>query len=373
MLSQKITIALKDHSYDIHVGDGLLDQAGKIITPLLNRPKTVIITDDNVARHQLPRLEKSLDLVNITFDVIILPAGEATKSFSQLENLLDQLLALHLERGDKIIALGGGVIGDLVGFAASIYLRGIGFIQIPTTLLAQVDSSVGGKTGINSPRGKNLIGSFHQPALVLSDVSSLSSLPARQLLSGYAEVVKYALINDREFFHWLEENSAKIIAGDPTAQTEAIITCCRAKATVVAEDEKEKGGRALLNLGHTFGHALEAEANYSDRLFHGEAVAIGMVMAFDLSVEMGLCPAEDAVKVRRHLERLSLPVRISNINHPVSQIKMTAERLFNHTLHDKKISDGRVTFVIASGIGKAFLSAEINPDDVKHVFQLALD
>ena len=238
MLSQKITVALKNHSYDIHVGLGLLDQAGTVIAPLLGRLKTVIITDNNVAAHLLPRLEKSLSAENIAFDSIILPAGEATKSFDQLESLLDRLLALNLERGDKIIALGGGVIGDLVGFAASIYLRGIGFIQIPTTLLAQVDSSVGGKTGINSPRGKNLIGSFHQPDLVITDVSTLDSLPKRQLLSGYAEVVKYALIGDSDFFLWLEKNSTKIIGGDHEAQTEAIITCCRAKAAIVAEDEK---------------------------------------------------------------------------------------------------------------------------------------
>ncbi|MCK5424330.1 MAG: 3-dehydroquinate synthase [Emcibacter sp.] len=373
MLSQKITVALKNHSYDIHVGLGLLDQAGTVIAPLLGRLKTVIITDNNVAAHLLPRLEKSLSAENIAFDSIILPAGEATKSFDQLESLLDRLLALNLERGDKIIALGGGVIGDLVGFAASIYLRGIGFIQIPTTLLAQVDSSVGGKTGINSPRGKNLIGSFHQPDLVITDVSTLDSLPKRQLLSGYAEVVKYALIGDSDFFLWLEKNSTKIIGGDHEAQTEAIITCCRAKAAIVAEDEKEKGVRALLNLGHTFGHALEAEVGYTDHLFHGEAVAIGMVMAFDLSVKMGLCPERDAVKVKQHLEKLSLPTRISNVDHPIAKIEMTAARLFDHTLHDKKLSCGQVTFVITSGIGKAFLSRDINPRDVKHIFQLALD
>lgn len=372
MLSQKITVALKTRSYDIHVGNGLLDVAGEIIAPLLSRPRTVIITDTNVAEHQLPRLEAALMQAKIAFDTIILPAGEATKSFKQLESLLDRLLDLKLERQDKIIAFGGGVIGDLAGFAASIYLRGIDFIQIPTTLLAQVDSSVGGKTGINSPKGKNLIGCFHQPVLVISDVSILNSLPVRQLRAGYAEVVKYGLIGDSLFFHWLENNGSKIITGDPEVQTEAIITCCRAKAAIVAKDEKEKGVRALLNLGHTFGHALEAEAGYSDHLFHGEAVAIGMVMAFDLSVKMGLCPERDAIKVRRHLKEISLPTRITKTDHPVSKVKMTAEKLFNHTLHDKKLSNGRVTFVIASGIGKAFLSSDINPDDIKQIFQLAL-
>jgi len=372
-MPQKITVTLKDHHYDIHVEDGLLDQAGDYIAPLLCRPRTVIITDENVARHQLPRLEKSLAQANIAFDNIILPAGESTKSFARLDHLLDQLLALRLERRDKIIAFGGGVIGDLAGFAASIYQRGIDFIQIPTSLLSQVDSSVGGKTGINTPRGKNMVGSFHQPCLVLTDVSTLDSLPKRQLLAGYAEVVKYGLIGDRAFFNWLEENGQKIIGGDHQAQTDAILTCCRAKAHVVAEDEKETGARALLNLGHTFGHALEAEAGYSDSLFHGEAVAIGMVMAFDLSVKMGLCPPADAARVKQHLAQIALPTRISKSGHPVSQLEMTAERLFNHTLHDKKISGGQITFVLTSGIGDAFLSNKINPEDVKQIFQLAID
>ncbi len=371
-MSQKVTVSLNSHSYDIHVGAGLLDQAGAIIGPILSRPRTVIITDENVARHHLSRLETSLGANAIDHDTIILPAGEATKSFQQLERLLDQLLALNLERQDRIIAFGGGVVGDLVGFAASIYQRGIGFIQIPTTLLAQVDSSVGGKCAINSPRGKNLIGSFHQPCLVLSDVSTLDTLPKRQLLAGYAEVVKYGLMGDAAFFDWLENQGQKIIDGDQAARIEAIVTCCGAKARIVGEDEKERGCRALLNLGHTFGHALEAEAGYSDRLLHGEAVAIGMVMAFDLSVKMGLCPDADAIKVRQHLENISLPTHINNTDHPVSQVRMTADRLFDHTLHDKKTSGGKTIFVIVSGIGKAFLSNDINPEDVKKIFLAAL-
>ncbi|VAX08718.1 3-dehydroquinate synthase [hydrothermal vent metagenome] len=371
-MTQKITVSLESHSYDILVGEGLLDQAGALIAPLLPRLKTVVITDENVAKHQLPRLEKSLVSANIEFDTIIMPAGEASKSFHHLEHLLDQLLSLKLERNDIIVAFGGGVIGDLVGFAASIYMRGIDFIQIPTTLLAQVDSSVGGKTGINSSRGKNLVGSFHQPCLVLTDVSSLNSLPKRQLLAGYAEVVKYGLIDDATFFSWLEKNGQKIISGDPEARREAIVKSCQAKARVVAEDEKERGNRALLNLGHTFGHALEAEAGYSDLLFHGEAVAIGMVMAFNLSVKMGLCSKEDAERLQQHLEEMSLPTRISKTDHPISQVKMTAERLYGHVLQDKKKSDGRVNFVIVSGIGKAFLSNDINPEDVKKIFLSAL-
>ncbi len=372
-MTQKITVSLKNHSYDILVGTGLLDQAGALIAPLLPRLKTVVITDENVAKHQLPRLKKSLVSANIEFDTIIMPAGEATKSFRHLENLLDRLLSLKLDRNDIIIAFGGGVIGDLVGFAASIYMRGIDFIQIPTTLLAQVDSSVGGKTGINSPRGKNLVGSFHQPCLVLTDVRSLNSLPKRQLLAGYAEVVKYGLIDDAAFFSWLEKNGQKIISGDPQARREAIVKSCQAKARVVAEDEKERGNRALLNLGHTFGHALEAEAGYSDLLFHGEAVAIGMVMAFNLSVKMGLCSKEDAERLQQHLEEMSLPTRVSKTGHPISQVKMTAERLYGHVLQDKKKSDGRVNFVIVSAIGKAFLSNKIDPKDVKEIFQAAIN
>ncbi|NOZ41877.1 MAG: 3-dehydroquinate synthase [Alphaproteobacteria bacterium] len=365
---RKITVAVKDHSYDIYVGDGLLDQAGDLIAPLLSRPRTVVVTDENVARHQLPRLKKSLTQAEITFDTIILPPGEATKSFDHLERLLDQLLALGLERHDKIIAFGGGVIGDLTGFAASIYQRGIGFIQIPTSLLAQVDSAVGGKCGINSPRGKNLIGSFHQPDLVLSDVSTLNSLPERQLVAGYGEVVKYGLIGDRKFFNWLEQNGADIIAGNPAARTKAILTCCQAKAKIVSLDEKERGPRALLNLGHTFGHALEAECGYSDALLHGEAVAIGMVMAFDLSVKMGLCPKADAVTVRRHLEKITLPTKP-----PLSRVNMTADNLFNHTLRDKKMSGGTATFVLVSAIGGAFLSRDTQAGDIRQIFLSALD
>jgi len=375
--SQKITVGLDRQAYDIHVGEGLLDHAGDWIAPLLNRPRTVIITDENVAKAQLPRLENAFVRAQIDFDTIILPAGEATKCFDQLEKLLDRLLDLKVERQDKIIALGGGVIGDLVGFAASIYLRGIGFIQVPTSLLAQVDSSVGGKTGINSPRGKNLIGSFHQPDLVLIDVTTLDSLPPRQLRAGYAEVVKYGLIGHKDFFIWLQDNGAKIIAGDRSAQRHAILISCRAKAQVVAADEKEQGPRALLNFGHTFGHALEAEVGYGDTLFHGEAVAIGMVMAFDLSVKMGLCPPQDAVTVRQHLDLMGLPTRIApsghHISQALSQIKMTADHLFNHTLKDKKISGGKVTYVLTSGIGQAFLSRDIDPEDVKTLFNLALN
>ncbi len=371
-MRQKITVRLKDNSYDIHVGEGLLDQAGELVAPILARPKTVIITDENVARHQLPRLERALTNADISFGSLILPAGEATKSFKQLEKLLDRLLELRLERSDKIIAFGGGVIGDLVGFAASIYQRGIGFIQIPTTLLSQVDSAVGGKTGINSPRGKNLIGSFHQPDLVLTDVTVLDSLPEKQLLAGYAEVVKYGLIGDKGFFHWLEDNGRKIISGDPAARIEAILTSCRVKAHIVAEDEKEQGVRALLNLGHTFGHALEAEVGYSGDLLHGEAVAIGMVMAFDLSVKMGLCPASDAENVRRHLEDMSLPTTIGHSNHPISKIHMTATDLYDHTLHDKKTSAGKVTYVLASAIGGAMLRRDVAPEDIREIFQQAL-
>lgn len=360
-------------SYDILVGDDLLGQAGELIRPVLKRNKTVIITDRNVAPHHLPRLEQSLKAADIAFDSLVLPAGESTKSFDQLENLLDQLLRLKIERGDHIIAFGGGVIGDLVGFAASIYQRGIGFIQIPTSLLAQVDSSVGGKTGINMPLGKNLVGSFHQPSLVITDVNILDSLPLRHLKAGYAEIVKYGLINDRAFFDWLEDNAARIINGDKPSQIEAIVKSCRAKAAIVSYDEKEQGSRALLNLGHTFGHALEAQCGYGDSLIHGEAVAIGMVMAFDLSVRMGRCPKEDAARLRNHLDGLGLPTGLRDPDHAVSNIAMSAAELYQHSLLDKKSAHGRVTYVLAAKIGAAFLEKDIRPEDVKAVYQNALE
>lgn len=365
---KKTTVELGIRSYDILIGENILDVAAKHILPILNRPRTVIITDENVAHHQLARLEKNLSKNNVQFDTIILPPGEATKSFTMFDSLLDKLLSLRLERSDLIIALGGGVIGDLVGFVASVYLRGIDFIQIPTTLLAQVDSSVGGKTGINSKHGKNLIGAFHQPKLVLIDVTTLETLEKRHVIAGYAEVVKYGLINDPDFFNWLQLNGETLINGPKEIsrplRAEAIFKSCEAKAAVVAEDEKETGARALLNLGHTFGHALEAENGYNDDLYHGEAVAMGMIMAFDLSVKMGLCKKEDYDHIRIHLDAIGAQ--------KASQFNFDVDNLLHHMKGDKKMSDGKLTFVIARGIGKSFLSKDVDMQDVKAVLKSAL-
>jgi 3-dehydroquinate synthase len=266
------------------------------------------------------------------------------------------------------VALGGGVIGDLTGFAAAILLRGLDFVQVPTTLLAQVDSSVGGKTGIDSPQGKNLIGSFHQPRLVLADTEALSTLPRRELLAGYAEIVKYGLIDDPEFFHWLETHGHKVIDGDPEARLHAIYKSCQAKARIVAADERESGQRALLNLGHTFGHALEAETGFSEALLHGEAVAIGMVMAFELSVRLGLCPAEDAERLRRHLAAVGLPTDPGHIEGRV----FSPAALIEHMTRDKKVRDGRMTFVLARGIGQAFLTRDVAASDLGDFMAVAL-
>ncbi len=363
-MMQKTTVDLGNRSYDILIDENIIDNAADYIVPLLKRAKTVIITDENVARHQLSRLEHNFSENNLEYDTIILPAGEATKSFEQLEELLDKLLSLRLERTDMIIAFGGGVIGDLVGFAASIYLRGIDFIQIPTTLLAQVDSSVGGKTGINSRHGKNLIGAFHQPRLVLIDVTTLETLDPRHIIAGYAEIVKYGLINDDAFFAWLEQNGEALIEGDRNLRSQAIRKSCAAKATVVADDERETGARALLNLGHTFGHALEAENGYNDTLFHGEAVAMGIILAFKLSAKTGLCPHDDVDRVVKHFQKTSAK--------QISSFNFNVENLLNHMKGDKKMSGGKLTFVVASGIGKSFLSKNVNMDDVRSVLEGAL-
>lgn len=362
---QTTKVDLGRRSYDILIGEHLLDKAAEHILPYLNAKRTVIITDENVALHQLPRLEQSLVVAHISFETVVLPAGEATKSFAQLETLLEQLLKMRLERSDTIIALGGGVIGDLVGFVASIYLRGINFIQIPTSLLAQVDSSVGGKTGINSKHGKNLIGAFHQPKLVLIDVTSLETLDHRHIVAGYAEIVKYGLINDVEFFEWLEHNGDALISGDRACRIEAIQKSCAAKADVVASDEKEAGVRALLNLGHTFGHALEAENGYNDSLFHGEAVAMGCVLAFQLSHMMGLCPETDVERVKAHFKKFLI--------RDISDFSFNADNLLHHMKGDKKMADGKLTFVLARGIGQSFLSNDVDMNDVKTVLVKALE
>ena len=365
---QKTKVNLGKRSYDIVVGENIIDDAAAYIMPCLNNSRTVIITDENVAEHQLPRLEHTFIENNIDFETIILPAGESTKSFCYLEKLLDDLLKLRLERSDVIIALGGGVIGDLVGFAASVYLRGINFIQIPTTLLAQVDSSVGGKTGINSTQGKNLIGAFHQPIFVLIDVTTLETLAKRHIIAGYAEIVKYGLINDLTFFNWLEKNGPALISGPQEEslplRIEAIVKSCKAKAAVVAEDEKESGKRALLNLGHTFAHALETENGYNDALYHGEAVAIGIILAFELSNIMALCPQSDVDRVKDHFSATGA------IN--IKGFSFDIDKLIEHMKVDKKMSAGNLVFVLAQGIGQSFLSKDVSMNDVKAVLENAM-
>jgi 3-dehydroquinate synthase len=363
----RVEVALGRRSYEILVGGGLIARAGSLILPQLEDRRALIVTDATVARLYLEELAQSLEAAGIRQESVVLPPGEATKDFRHLEELCGRMLEARIERGNMILALGGGVIGDLAGFAASILLRGIEFIQIPTTLLAQVDSSVGGKTGINTSQGKNLIGSFHQPRMVLADIDALDSLPRRELLAGYAEVVKYGLINDPAFFSWLEGHGADLIEGDSAARRHAVMTSCAAKAAVVAADEREADQRALLNLGHTFGHALEAECGYTGELLHGEAVAIGMVMAFELSAMLGLCPSEDPARVARHLASVGLPTSPAAIGRGFD-----ASRLVHHMRQDKKVKDGRLTFVLARGIGRAFLSREVEPTQLEALLERAL-
>jgi 3-dehydroquinate synthase len=355
VISQTVEVALGARSYDILVGDGLLARAGALVAPLLRRPRTVIVTDSVVARLHLETLTAALAAAGIAAETVLVPPGEESKSFAELERLVERLLELEVERRDCLIAFGGGVVGDLAGFAASILRRGVDFIQIPTTLLAQVDSSVGGKTGINSRHGKNLVGSFHQPRLVIADVTLLDTLPRRERLAGYAEVVKYGAITDAPFFLWLEEHGAGVVEGERAAQIRAVVTSCRHKARIVAADEREEGMRALLNFGHTFGHALEAEAGFSSRLLHGEAVAIGMVMAMELSAMLGLCPGEDAARLRRHLAGLGLPTGPT----AVPGVVFDAPALVRHMQQDKKVEGGRLTFILSRGIGQALISRDV--------------
>ncbi len=365
MKIEHVRVELGPRSYDIQVGPGLVDRAGPLLLPVLRQRRVFVVTDANVAPLYLERLQASLSAAGVAHDHTILSPGEQTKSFAQLEALLDTMLAARCERGTMIVALGGGVIGDLTGFAASILLRGVDFVQVPTTLLAQVDSSVGGKTGINSRHGKNLVGTFHQPRLVLADTDVLATLPARELRAGYAEVVKYGVIDDPAFFAWLEQHGPRVLAGDAAATRHAVVTSCRAKARIVAADEREAGQRALLNLGHTFGHALEAETGFGSELLHGEAVAIGMVMAMAQSARQGLCPTVEVDRLRRHLEHTGLPVSPRQVSGRI----WNARRLLDHMGGDKKVSDGRITFVLAGGIGHAFLSREVPQADLLAVLE----
>ncbi|MCR9257943.1 MAG: 3-dehydroquinate synthase [Alphaproteobacteria bacterium] len=365
---ETVSVDIKGAPYEIHVGPDLLASAGERIAPLLKTPRVIVVTDETIAPLHLAKLQASLAAGGIEQDAIVLPPGEQTKSFGQLTDLVNALLDRKVERSTTLIALGGGVIGDLVGFAAAITLRGLPFVQIPTTLLAQVDSSVGGKTGINTAHGKNLVGAFHQPVLVLADTKTLDTLPDRELKAGYAEVVKYGLLGDRAFFDWLEEFGEAVLAGDEKARTTAIVKSCEAKAGVVSRDEKEAGERALLNLGHTFAHAYEAECAYSGLLLHGEAVAIGMVNAFDLSRALDLCAEADVAAARGHLHRVGLPVTPP----PINGKAMDPERLMHHMAGDKKVSGGKIGFILARGIGEAFQSRDVPPEAVRDVLTKAV-
>ncbi len=358
-----VHIDLGPRSYDIVVGERVLAEAGRLILPLCAQRRAIIVSDDRVATLYLDSLVASVAAAGIAHQAVVLPQGEQTKDFAHLRQLCERVLSFGIERGTLLIALGGGVIGDLVGFAAGILLRGLDFVQVPTTLLAQVDSSVGGKTGINTRQGKNLVGLFHQPRLVLADVGALKTLDARQMRAGYAEIVKYGLLGDHAFFEWLEAHGARVLSGDPVALRHAIATSCRAKAAIVAEDERERGSRALLNLGHTFGHALEAETGFGDALLHGEGVAIGTVLAFELSARLGLASAADVRRVRRHFTTAGLPVDARFL----AGRGTTADRLLAYMRTDKKVRDGRLTFILARGIGQAFVCREVKDDDVRAV------
>jgi 3-dehydroquinate synthase len=357
---QIVAIALPDTPYDIHVGHGLLDRAGTMLAQRFPGARFGIVTDENVAAAQLPRLTATLDKAGLSYEVIAVAAGEGSKSYEVFTMVVDGLLAARLERRDLVIPLGGGVVGDLAGFAAAVTRRGMDFVQMPTSLLAMVDSSVGGKTGINTPFGKNLCGAFHQPRLVLADLDALETLPERQFRSGYAEVVKYGLIDDAEYYDWLEARQPEIYAGGP-ARAEAIARACAAKARFVLADEKETGVRALLNLGHTFGHALEKATGYSDRLFHGEAVAVGMALAHEFSNRLGFCPSQDVVRLVRHLQIAGLPTTLTDIPGPLPKL----ETLMAAIAQDKKVERGALTFILTRGIGRSFIEKGVDIETVR--------
>jgi 3-dehydroquinate synthase len=361
-MSETISVGLGTRAYDIHVGAGLLARAGELLKPFA-KGIVPVVTDSHVAELHLQPLLAVLEQAGINAKPIIMAPGEGSKSFAGLEKLCGELLDLEVDRKGLIVALGGGVMGDLTGFAAGILKRGVAFAQIPTTLLSQVDSSVGGKTAINAAQGKNLVGLFYQPRIVIADTALLATLPRRELLAGYAEVVKYGALGDADFFNWLEANAAKAMAGDEDALVKAVAHSCRMKADIVARDERETGDRALLNLGHTFGHALEAATEFSSRLNHGEGVAIGMALAFQLSVTLGLCPGQDADRFIRHLKAVGLPTAIADI--PGS--RASADELVAHMAHDKKVADGKLTFILLRGLGQAFVTRDVPLDAVKTV------
>ncbi len=367
-MHQTVFVDLAERSYDVEIGPDLLAQAGARIRPLLHRPRVAVLTDETVAALHLDALRAGLAAAGVEMSALALPPGEATKSWPQFERAVEWLLAEKVERRDVVVAFGGGVIGDLAGFAASVLRRGVRFVQIPTSLLAQVDSSVGGKTGINAPQGKNLIGAFHQPSMVLADTAVLGTLTARDFLAGYGEVVKYGLLGDAEFFEWLERNGPALAQGDMAARVQAVTRSVQMKADIVARDETEQGDRALLNLGHTFCHALEAATGYSDRLLHGEGVAIGCALAFELSARLGLCSQEDPSRVRAHLRTMGMKTDLADIPGDLPG----AGALVDLMAQDKKVVDGQLRFILARGIGQAFVTSDVPSDAVLSVLEDAL-
>ncbi|MBO6854288.1 MAG: 3-dehydroquinate synthase [Marivivens sp.] len=368
MTIQTVHVGLPGREYDIRIGRGLLDRAFEEIAPLLRRPRVAILTDENVARLHLSRLEQVLKSSGVDVSALSLPAGEATKSWQGLSRSVEWLLEQKIERSDLVIALGGGVIGDLAGFASAIVRRGVRFVQVPTSLLAQVDSSVGGKTGINTAHGKNLVGAFHQPIKVLADTSLLDSLPSRDFLAGYGEVVKYGLLGDADFFDWLEQSGPALAEGDHDARDHAVRRSCEMKAEIVMRDETEQGDRALLNLGHTFCHALEAATGYSDRLLHGEGVAIGCALAFETSARLGWCAQEVPSRVRAHLRDMGMRTDLADIEGNLPD----ASELLALMGQDKKVQDGKLRFIMARAIGDAFVTSDVPPEVVLSVLNEAL-
>jgi 3-dehydroquinate synthase len=358
-----VEVALGDRAYDIVIGRGVLAALGSRVAALRPGARAAIVTDEYVATHWLPKTEASLLDAGIATSRIIVDEGEISKSYEGLEYVCEELITAKIERNDLVIALGGGVVGDLAGFAAAILRRGVDFVQVPTSLLAQVDSSVGGKTGINSPHGKNLVGAFHQPVLVVADTAVLDTLSPRQFRAGYAEVAKYGVLGDEAFFTWLEANHADIFSGG-AAREHAIATSCRAKAAIVMRDERENGERALLNLGHTFGHALEAATGFSDRLFHGEGVAIGMVLAAEFSAQLGMIGDADALRVKHHLAAAGLPTHLQDIA-GFAQEKISADALMTLMAQDKKVKRGKLTFILLQAVGQATIAPDVEPSLVR--------
>ena len=366
-----VDVALGDRAYDIVIGRGVLASLGARVAALRPGVRTAIVTDRTVAKHWLEPTERSLGEAGIPTSRIIVEEGEVSKTYAGLEKVSEALIAARIERNDLVIALGGGVVGDLAGFAAAILRRGVDFVQVPTSLLAQVDSSVGGKTGINSPQGKNLLGAFHQPVLVIADTSVLDTLSPRQFRSGYAEVAKYGVLGDEAFFAWLEANQADIFSGG-AAREHAIATSCRAKAAIVSRDERENGERALLNLGHTFGHALEAATGFSDRLFHGEGVSVGMVLAAEFSAKLGMIAEADAARVERHLASVGLPTHLQDIAGFAQEGLSDADALMVLMAQDKKVKRGKLTFILLQAVGRAVVANDVEPALVRDFLQQKL-